>query len=109
MGWNRAELAERLRVTRGEQPLGRRRQHLPNASALLWRAIGIWSFRRRHRVPMLVVESDPGRRELLRSQLSDTLRYGWPDQTSHDGKQFFSSLGPVDDTADIVEGLSKRR
>ena len=109
MGWIRAELAERLRVTRAEQPLRRRHEPIPNANALMWRAIGTCSFRRRHRVPKLAAESDPGRRELLRSQLSDTLRYGWPDQTSHDGKQFFSSLGPVDDTAHVVEGLNKRQ
>jgi hypothetical protein len=74
----------------------------------MWRAIGIWSFGRRHRVPKLAAESDPRRQQLLRAQLNDTLRYGWPDQASHDGQQFFDSLGPVDDTAHIVEGLSKR-
>ena len=75
----------------------------------MWRAVSIWPFRRRHRVPKLAAESDPGRQQLLRSQLDDTLRYGWPDQTPHDGKQFFNSLGPVDDTAHIVEGLNKHR
>jgi hypothetical protein len=69
----------------------------------------MWPFRRRRRAPKLAAESDPERQELLRSQLDDTMRYGWSDQASHDGKEFFDSLGPVDDTAHIVEGLSKRR
>ncbi len=69
----------------------------------------MWPFRRRRRAPKLAAESDPERQELLRAQLEDTLRYGWSDQASHDGKEFFDSLGPVDDTAHIVEGLSKRR
>ena len=69
----------------------------------------MWRFSRRRRAPKLAAESDPERHELLRSQLDDTLRYGWTDKEPHDGKQFFDSLGPVDDTNHIVEGLGKRR
>ena len=68
----------------------------------------MWPFSR-HRTPKLALETDPERQELLRSQLDATLRYGWPDQALHDGKQFFNSLGPVDDTAHIVDGLNRRR
>ena len=69
----------------------------------------MWPFSRRLRAPKLAAEADPERQELLRSQLEDTLRYGWSDKESHDGQEFFDSLGPVDDTSQIVEGLSKRR
>ena len=65
-------------------------------------------FARRTRTPKLVAESDPGRQELLRSQLDVTMRYGWGDQTAHDGREFFDSLGPVSDPAHLVETLNRR-
>ena len=64
-------------------------------------------FGRRARKPKLVAESDPGRLELLRSQLDDTLQYGW--HAGHDGGKFFQSLGPVEHTRHIVEGLNTRK
>ena len=69
----------------------------------------MWPFTRRHRTPDLDSEPDTSRQELVRSQLEQTLSYGWNGSGKTEAKAFFESLGPASDPSALVEGLSKRR
>ena len=57
----------------------------------------------------LAEEPDTSRRELLQSQLDQTLTYGWQGSGRRNAKEFFESLPPADDASQIVERLGERR
>ena len=45
----------------------------------------------------------------MRSQLEQTLSYGWNGSGKTEAKAFFASLGPASDASQIVDGLAQRR
>ena len=65
----------------------------------------MWPFRRKAAPPGLGSEPDPGRHELLQSQLRDTLTYGWRGTEQHDAVEFLQSLPPTDDATHIIDRL----
>ena len=47
-------------------------------------------------------------RVMVTACLAERVADGWGDQTVHDIREFFDSLGPVSDPAHLVESLNRR-
>jgi hypothetical protein len=65
--------------------------------------------RGRRKQPVLKPETDSGRKELLQSQLKNTLDYGWHGSGKREAKEFFESLGPADEVSRISDRITERR
>lgn len=65
----------------------------------------VWPFRRKPAQPVLLVEPDAGRRELLTSQLRDMQSYGW-DDSGHDAAAFLDALPAANDPSHMMERIS---
>lgn len=106
--WAAYEVIRRMRgfIThaRDSRPIIGRRQTRPSVE--LGR---MWPFSRQRKSPELRAEPDTSRHELLKSQLANTLRYGWHGSGRSNAKEFFESLPPADDRSQFVERLGSRR
>lgn len=67
----------------------------------------MWPIRRKPKQPVLLAESDSGRRELLASQLQDMQSYGW-DGSAHDAAEFLASLPAANDASSVTDRISRK-
>ena len=59
----------------------------------------MWPFRRKPKQPVPLVEPDPGRGELLPSQLRDMQAYGWDGPEKHAAAELLDSPPAADDAS----------